>query len=332
MAASTIRKPMKGESMNDLLAKCRLDDDSTLEIPQLQLTGYVDPKIDGIRLLCDGGRAVTNSLEDVPNRYIREIMSHPLLQGLDGELTIGDTTAPDVYRRTFSAFSRHDDKPTDVRFNVFDCITHDGADLTGLSFSGRKVVVLDRIGFLGECLSNTDITLRLNVVPSKRVMCAKDILEAETEYLAQGYEGLMYRRADGAYKFGRSTLKQLALAKLKRVDELDAEIIGTYEQQYNGNEAYTDNAGRTKRSSAQDGKVGKGTLGGFICRLVTGEEFRVGIGMKGSLTDAKREEYWAIRDTLPGTWIKVGYQACGMKGNIPRTPKFIAFRSKADIG
>ena len=320
------QKPMKGEDFAELLQT---------KPETFNRLGMVSAKLDGIRILCNEGQALTNPLLPIPNVHIRRLMENPLLQGLDGEFHIGPAEAEGVYRRTYSAFSRHSDVPVDVRFSVFDCILDaDGNSIAGELATRRQKILVDRITSMPPIVDpeGTLPPLQLAVLKQEPVMCAEDILRWEDIYLSAGYEGLMYRSAGGVYKFGRATLKQLYLAKLKRFDELDAEIVGTFEQLANDNEAYIDEAGRTKRSSHQENKSGKGTLGGFVMRLATGEVFNVGIGMNGSLTDKTRAEFWARRETLVGMWAKIGYQKYGMKGVIPRIPKFIALRDKADIG
>ena len=53
--------------------------------------------------------------------------------------------------------------------------------------------------------------------------------------LDDGYEGLMLRAPDGPYKFGRSTVKENTLLKVKNFLDDEAEVIGFKEQTTNTN-------------------------------------------------------------------------------------------------
>ena len=49
------------------------------------------PKIDGIRFLMVDGVAVSRSFKPIKNKYIQEKLSAALPDGVDGELTSGDS-------------------------------------------------------------------------------------------------------------------------------------------------------------------------------------------------------------------------------------------------
>jgi len=71
--------------------KIVVDDLDNLKYPVI-----VQPKIDGIRCLIRDGRAISYTLKDIPNRYIRETIESlkmPLDRIVDGELTLLDPEA-----------------------------------------------------------------------------------------------------------------------------------------------------------------------------------------------------------------------------------------------
>ena len=76
----------------------------------------------------------------------------------------------------------------------------------------------------------------------------------------------MIRTPDSPYKCGRSTEREGWLLKIKRFEDAEAVVLDTYEGMSNQNDAQRDAFGRTKRSLAQAGKVGRGELGGFVVR------------------------------------------------------------------
>ncbi len=95
----------------------------------------------------------------------------------------------------------------------------------------------------------------------------------------------------------------------------------------NTNAAETNELGRTKRSTAQAGLVGKSTLGAFQVRdLVTGVEFSIGTG----LTALERQSHWVNQEHLIGAVCKYKFFPVGVKDK-PRHPVFLGFRDRRDL-
>src|SRR5436190_19600373 len=94
--------------------------DST-DILNLQRPLIISPKVDGIRCVVHPELGpVTRSLKPIRNTYIRQYLNIPMLKGLDGELIVGEITAPDVFNRTTSAVMTEVGSP-DFAYYVFDC-------------------------------------------------------------------------------------------------------------------------------------------------------------------------------------------------------------------
>ena len=134
----------------------------------------------------------------------------------------------------------------------------------------------------------------------------------------------MARQPQGRLKFGRSTMNEGILLKIKRFDTDEAEIIGVVEQMENTNPDIKDNMGHAKRSSAKAGKVPKGVLGALKCKW-RGVDFEIGTGF----TAEQRKQLWDIRDELPGRLVSFDFQGTGSKGR-PRFPSFKGLRDKRD--
>ena len=110
--------------------------------------------------------------------------------------------------------------------------------------------------------------------------------------------------------------------KLKRFADGEAVVVGWEELMHNANEATKDELERTKRSSHQANKIGRGTLGALLVRdLVTGVEFSIGTGFD----DATRKELWARRGSLQGALISYIFFPTGSKDR-PRFPSFRGIR------
>jgi DNA ligase-1 len=165
----------------------------------------------------------------------------------------------------------------------------------------------------------------------------------ESLLIAAGHEGGIIRGPDTRYKFGRGTNSKGDLLKLKRFVDSEAVVIGVEEELHNANEATTNALGRTERSSHKANKVGKGTLGALVVRLLAdhgdikaGTEFRIGTGF----TAAMRASLWteAIRRLdatgspggLDGRIAKFKWFPVGSK-DAPRHPVFLGWRSPDDL-
>jgi len=282
----------------------KVEDVNALRYPVL-----ASPKLDGIRGTMQGGVLLSRSLKPIANKNVQKKFAH-LPEGSDGEFIVGDPTAKDCYQKTNSVIMSHD-KPADaVRFYAFDFIDT-------LQFEVRYAAVVKEVsGLDGVC-----------IVPQISVKDAEELLRIEAAYLEMGYEGVMVRDPQGPYKHGRSSTKEGILLKLKRFEDAEAEILGGYEKMHNANEAFTNELGRTARSTAKAGLVGTEELGGFGVRdLASGVEFEVGSGFDA----AQRKAFWSRRETLRGKIIKYKSFKIGVKDK-PRHPIFLGFRDKADM-
>ena len=277
------------------------------------------PKIDGIRAVIHNRQALSRKLIALPNQFIQGFFSNEHYQGLDGELVVGSATDPLCIKHSTSGVMSRDGAP-DFTFYVFDKWDETHADF-GRRFAEADSVV-NRIG-----------GVRLRMLEYTTLWGESAVLDYEADQLEQGYEGIILRDPRGAYKHGRSTVREGGLLKLKRFSDSEAEVLEVIEEQFNGNEAQKDNLGRTKRSSAKAGKVGKGRAGALRVRdLTTGVEFEVGTG----LTDADKAEWWAWWlkvNRAPGVCervIRYKFFSVGMQER-PRHPVFVSMRDARDL-
>lgn len=279
------------------------------------------PKLDGIRCVMINGEAHSRNMKPIPNTFIRDTLAAMALPGLDGELIVGDPKAADCFNRSTSGVMSRDGTPQ-FCFWVFD--RHD---------MDASVTFTKRLGLTKLAAKNGDYSSKprkkamIQHVAHKLVGSAEELLAYEAQMLLAGCEGVMVRDPLGSYKFGRSTLREGGLAKLKRFTDAEAEVIGAIERQHNGNEQTRDELGRAKRSSAKAGKVGTDTLGALQVRdCVTGVEFEIGTGF----TDLDRDVIWAIRTEIVGDIVKYKSQPVGAMDK-PRFPVFLGFRDPIDI-
>jgi DNA ligase-1 len=315
LAAKPKQKP--GEKLDDVIE--RIIDN--IDYPVL---GSV--KLDGIRFTVQGGKLLSRSLKPIRNQFLQKQFGRKQFNGLDGEFITGPATAADVFQRTTSAVMSSVSDLTDegnTTLYVFDWYSD------SLRFSTRLTSV--------EALVQNTVKIHGNVLKAVRhkfITKADDFRKFERWALDLGYEGVMARDPNGAYKQGRSTLIEGGLIAIKRFIDAEGIIVSVYEQETNTNEAKTNELGRSSRSSAKAGKFGKNTLGGFEVRLLDDKgnatDVVLGVGTGVGLTAARRLALWAERKSLIGQTIKFKYQSAGTK-IAPREPIFLGFRDEMDL-
>jgi len=295
----TIRKPMLAITLEDF---------DSINYPVL-----ATPKIDGIRALMVGNNLVSRKFKPIRNTYIREKIEKVLHDGFDGELVLsGVKQCGASFNLTSSAVMSESGTPS-IIYHLFDYVVD----------PERRYA--DRIQDLaGQRLWDYPF---LHYVCPSWIHDYKQLLKYEATCLAGGYEGIIIRDPDGPYKFGRSTLREGYMLKLKRFTDSEAIVLGFEGQMHNANEAEKDAFGRTKRSQAQAGMVLDGTLGKLYVRdLVSSVEFEIGTGFD----DATRQYVWDNQADYIGKIVKYKYQRIGMVDK-PRFPVFLGWRYTDDI-
>lgn len=291
------------------LLAATLEDISTLKFPVL-----ATPKLDGIRVLKVGGKAVTRKFKPIPNKYIRELLEKHLPDGVDGEIMTSGTFN-DIQSKVMS----HDGEP-EFTFYAFDYVK----DALTKPYKDR---ILDMLGALEASVRDSALSFTVYLLTPVLINTAQELLDFESKCLAQGFEGVMVRQPDGKYKCGRSTPKEQILMKLKRFLDAEAIVIGFEEKMHNENKQETDEFGLSKRSSKKDGLQPANTLGAIIVEDVkTGVKFGIGSGFDDEL----KLEIWKNRSKYLNKLVKYKYQSVGIK-DAPRFPVFLGFRSKLDI-
>lgn len=273
----------------------------------------VSPKLDGIRCVIKDGMALSRTMKPIPNEYVQDQLGKPELNGLDGELIIGEPNIDGVYKRSHSGVMTRAGEP-DFYFHVFD-----RWNIPNIPFSERLQSIADRIL---EPLHPLLIS-----VPHYIVKEEKTLLRLEEHFLDYGFEGLMLRHCDGPYKQGRSTLKEGWLLKLKRYLDAEARIVGFEELMRNDNEAKIGNTGHQERSSHKENLTPMGTLGALLVEdCKTGIDFKIGTGF----SEDDRRRIWEHRENLLGHLVKYKYFPIGVDKR-PRHPVFLGFRDKEDM-
>lgn len=284
---------------------------------------FAQIKYDGIRCSIVNGVAVSRTLKPIRNAEIQAMLGRPELNGLDGELIVGDPAAPGCMQATSSFVMAPNKTGAWWTFYVFDKWDEPGP------YTDRRTAA-------GVVMESTDITVipPQYLWPATYVECYSEVEleEFEKKAVADGHEGIIVRTVDSPYKFGRSG-KTGPLLKIKRFIDFEAEVIGVYEKMHNSNEATRNLLGRTERSTKKAGMVGVDTLGGLVLKALNGphkgETFRCGTGFN----DEQRQLYWCqatTAGTIKGRIAKIKSFPVGVK-DAPRFPVFLGWRDPEDM-
>ena len=268
-------------------------------------------KIDGVRICiqeeqCVAGRSLKPSI----NQYVMEQLSgEPLLEGLDGELTLADESWND-FNANQSAIMTKSGHPRPLTFHVFDEIG--SPNLCALD---RKNLAKARVERIQACIKVLNIDFRF--CQQVLVHSADELRAMYDDYRKLGYEGLIVMDPTAKYKHGRSTLKQGIMLKLKPSDDSEATIVGMEELMRNMD------AGNSKCKE----NLVPGDMMGKLNVLWNGARFNIGTGF----TEAQRIEMWQNQDKYLGKLAKFKFMELHKGTGIPRSPVFIGIRHKDDL-
>ena len=299
--------------MRPMLAINASENLSSLPYPLLS-----SEKIDGIRCVVKDGVAVSRTLKPIRNRYIQSILANPELEGVDGELVVGAPNSSTCMRDTNSGVMSYDGEP-DFTFYVFD-------------FWKRPGVQYHKALAHLESLTNVLAIPQIKLHTQRTLHTPRELEAHEYEALDAGFEGLIVRRPDGAYKFGRSTKREGYLLKIKRYHQDEARIIGYKPWMHNANDPVVNELGYTSRPKNQDGLIELPMLGAFVVEgwspvlPDTRVQFDVGSGF----THEERHRLWACREDCIGQHLTYKFFPKGCKDK-PRHPIFISFRNPEDM-
>lgn len=274
----------------------------------------ISAKHDGFRTLVRKRKAVSRYLKPVRNLALaRLLQSVPELECCDGEIIYGDPTDPESFRRTSSLATTRDAGTDGVGFYLFD-------------WFGDPMMPFRRRYKHLQFLSLPKWCHVIHQVTAHNPQQARDY---EDKAVRDGFEGMMARELEGLYKFGRSTLNEQLLLKIKRMEDSEAVVEDILPKMKNTNEAVLDALGHSKRSSRKEGKVAVREAGSLLLRDVRGlhgsREFSCSPGV---LTQPQKVELWEAwsRGDIKKLVVKYRFQPAGT-GELPRFPRLHAVLS-----
>ena len=282
---------------------------TTLSYPLLAST-----KLDGIRCILKEGEILSRSLKQIQNKQLRERLE-PLRKFSEDNHVIfdGEIYSPKLNFQQITHFTMTQDLgdevlPDHLRYYCFDMLGRFED-----SFETRNDIMEGLIGLYNQIAYP---------VEQREVNSAKEVETYFEEVLSQGYEGLILRNPKSLYKFGRGTIKEGLIYKVKPFVTFDAKITGV-EQSTEVNEdaeKKTNELGRSVTSKKKDDRHLIEKASAFWVDY-EGKPLKVVLAM----TDPEKVAVWANRASLIGKTIEYKGMLVGSK-DVPRHPVMIRFR------
>lgn len=309
-------------------------------LDKIQYPKYASFKLDGIRCVFHPELGmVSRSLKPIQNKQLQEKfswlteLSKDLGTIFDGEIYAHNLTFQDIMRAVMT--QDFDDESTmkkmekefgdiiksseyiinllgNIRYHCFDMLYPDDPNV---EFYNRTLIMEQ----VEEHIMNNKL---FHLVEQFKVHDAEHVNDLFKIALDKGYEGLILRDPDSPYKFGRSTLKEEYLLKVKPFVTYDAkivEVIQATEVDPNA-EKEINELGYSKTSRKKDDRIPIEKAAAFKV-MYEGHALKVSIAM----TDPEKEEVWKNRESYIGRMIEYKGMQIGAK-DVPRHPVFLRFR------
>lgn len=215
----------------ELIGKTAYDKACTLTYPKVGSF-----KLDGFRSTFYQALMRTASLKPFKNIHINEKFA-PIVEFIKKEsllnpLADGELLAPSTPFNVFSGIFRSDEMelPEDTKFFQFDGVTRDEFNK---EFIHRQNVVDWFVAEFPDLI--TKVEQKILYSPEDVIAYYEQALAWVEEYEGEEHfvcDGLILREPSSYYKFGRATMKQALIWKLKPYQTFDAKIIGLEEGTY----------------------------------------------------------------------------------------------------
>lgn len=292
--------------------KPMLAPNQTVDIKTLKYPLLVSYKLDGIRCIFKDGQMYSRALKLFPNIQLRKRFSNlAKISKTNNIILDGELLAKSLTFNELSGLVRQLDKevPEDLYFYCFDAIHQE--DYT-MSFRTRTT-------FLEVLQIESNYC---KIITQWAVNNADDVKSLYENALSWGCDGLILRNPNGKYKFGRGTVKEGLIYKMKPFQTFDAIINNVIQatKVRESAEKKINELGRSVTSKKKDDRILIEKASAFTV-IYEGKELKVTIAM----TDEEKEEVWKNRTRYIGRMIEYKGMLVGSK-DLPRHPIFLRFR------
>jgi DNA ligase-1 len=306
--------------------------DGSKFLDRIRYPKFASYKLDGIRAIFHPKLGiVTRSLKPIPNKQIKDKFNFLLKKAqemnriFDGEfychdmtfqeitstIMTQDFTDPKTIKKLNKELGENTsfeilDRIDNIEFHCFE--TH--SEIPELFFEKMDII---------KSIKGTEII----IVNQNIVNNSNDIKNLFEKALKDGYEGLILRDFKSPYKFGRSTLKEEYMLKVKPFESFDAKIIDVIQAtEVNPNAEKTiSELGYSITSKKKDDRVLINKASAFLVEY-QGKPVKVVIAM----TDLEKTHIWCHRNAYIGKMIEYKGMLIGSK-DVPRHPVFLRFRN-----
>ena len=286
---------------------------TTIDIKTLKYPLLVSYKLDGIRCIFKDGEMTSRSLKQFPNVQLRKRFGHFTKLSKDKDIILdGELLAKSITFNELSGLTRQLDKelPEDLFFYCFDVIKNENF----LQPFNERVSPLTY-----DYIKNIPY---FKTVKQELILNPEEVNKYYEEALDWGCDGLILRDPNGKYKFGRGTVKEGLIYKMKPFMTFDAKIIDVIQatEVREGAEKKINELGRSVTSKKLADRVLIEKASAFVVKY-EGLDLKVTIAM----SDEEKEEVWKNRCQYIGVMIEYKGMLVGSK-DLPRHPVFLRFR------
>lgn len=300
---------------------------------EFQLNKYLaSPKLDGIRCIFYAGEMLSRSLKPIKNKQLNErfdFLKQLSNRGFtfDGEIYSSELEFNDIsaYCRTenledVSSCSKcRKDLPESLKFYCFDM----------LHTNKMHEIFCDRCNSIYNIERDISGTILGNDkkyfvrVPQYTLSSEEELNTIFKQCINNKCDGVILKASDSVYKFGRATVKEATMFKVKPYETFDSIVVG-YELGTVVKQGVTKTINELGNSVTSRKKGDRETIESLSALHVNhkGKDLKVSLS---SLTEIEREELYKIRETLIGGYIEYKGLSVGAK-DLPRHPVFIRFR------
>jgi DNA ligase-1 len=309
--------------MKEKTFKPQLAPNEKVDLSTLNYFLFASTKLDGIRCIIKNGEILSRSLKQIQNKQLRERLE-PLRKFsqdnnlmLDGELFSPKLTFQQITHYVMTQDLENELLPEHLVFYCFDGVKENQFDEP---FGMRYINNVNK-----WCQKFPNLMKEVKQVP---VNSAEEVEKYFEEVLEQGYEGLILRNPNSGYKFGRGTIREAIIFKVKPFLELDAIVTGVVQATRvdENAEKKVNELGMSVTSKKKDDRI-LIEKASAVTVDYNGQSLKVTL----ALTDEEKIEVWKNRDSYIGRWIEYKYLAVGMKeGGLPRHPTSLRWRMDKD--
>ena len=297
----------KHTTMKVPVFECMLADDSKKHEKKMVGDVYVEPKLDGVRVItiCDVDRDEVKMF----SRNGKELTNFPkILEQFDsmmdqmGESMVfdGEVMSDDFQTLMREIHRKGGAKTDDAVLNVFDCLPLDYFKMGEYEMTlAKRKQILDDFQF-GPNISRVEyVRMNLDEDDGQKMFADYNKL-----CIDKGFEGIMVKPIAGSYECKRSSL----WLKVKPFIEVSLKVVDVEE-----------GTGRN---------VGK--LGALVVEGTDMDKF-IKTNVGSGLTDADRETFWKSKDKLLGQIVEIRADAITQNQDTDnewslRFPRFLRFR------